>query len=162
MICHICIEVAQSDEATDGLLCPRHLSQVRQVLLDLDHWYRHVSDPSFLRSTRDRDTEAWVGSNAPCDTTVLCALDRRSRAFVPGDPISPERVLRAWAYAILDHRFPASIWTHDHPMPRQTMTGLVALHLACLDWTVQQSSVVRYARHLAACRRQLTRSIPGF
>lgn len=166
MICNLCVEVDQAEVATAGLLCARHADRLRTVLQDLDFWYAHVSEPEFLRGTKDRDTERWVGSKAPLDTQVLAALDRRSRALAPGDPISPERVVRAWTYAIIDN-CPLWDWSRvsefssSLPRPVSEFTLEVSVHLTSLDWIVGQPSVVRYARHMAACRRSITRLIPS-
>jgi hypothetical protein len=169
--CHLCIQLSEGDEAkeaeaTNGLLCARHTDRLRIVLQDLDHWHHHVSQPEFLRSTKDRDTERWVGSRAPLDTGTLSVLDRRTRSLVPGDLVSPERVVRAWTYAIIDN-CPLWDWSRvsefssSLPRPVSEFTLEVSVHLTSLAWIIGQPSVVRYARHMAACRRSLTKLIPS-
>jgi hypothetical protein len=129
---------------------------LRTVLLDIERLFRHVSSAHHLRSTVDRDTERWVGSKAPCDTRTLAVLDRRTKQLTKHDELSPERVLRCWVYAVLDAQFPMTSFSADLPMPRTwTVTILVATLLSDLPWIVQQESVVRFARHMAAVRRQL-------
>lgn len=170
LTCALCIQLSEGDEeqeaeATHGRLCARHFGLLRTTLQDIDRWFAHVSDAQFLQTTKDRDSEYWVGSKAPVDCGVIATLDRRSRQLAPEDALSPERVLRTWAYAIVDNQYPGSTgwgWAQDLPMPRVGMTALVAVHLANLSWTVAQDSVVRYAQHMAGARRSLTRLIPGF
>ena len=177
-MCLLCQSLSRPDHqppdpirpATRGSLCQVHLDTLRRILLDIARLYAHVSSAGFLREQRDRDAERWVGSKAPTDCQALSVLDYRTRALVPGDPISVSRVLKVWTYAILDTLAQESMITdgsvsfaHDAPMPHQSVPNYILLHVQMLPWLADHPTVVvRYARHMAAIRRQLLRLVPQY
>lgn len=164
MDCHVCALVRQPAElepATHGLLCAADYRRTYELIMDTSRRMSHLSDSRTMAATVDRDTERWVGSRAPLDTTTITLLDRRTRALSPSDPVSPERVYRAWMYAIMDARSQelgvAAYWAHDYPMPRASFAQ-VATEVACmLPWLSEQDVIVRFIRHIAYTHRAVAR-----
>ena len=152
MICHICLEVrdlADQQQATEGYLCSSHYARLFQLLLNLARQHDHLSDSETLARSRDSDTERWVGSKAPCDTRILSLTDWRTRRLTADDPVSVERVLRAWLYAAMEGKHGYDM--HALPMPRfGGVRTLVADLLTFLPWMAEQPAIVRFARHVAA------------
>ena len=170
LLCLLCqaTEVQPARTALEGHLCTVHYATLPTIITDILRLYTHVSDAQFLSEQRDRDSERWVGSKAPTDSGVLAILDYRTKAGVKGDRISVSRVLKVWAYAILDTleqetQEDGISFSHDSPMPHQTVQRYIQLHLDLLPWLCDHPDVVvRYARHMAALRRQLLRLIPQY
>jgi len=165
MTCHLCLALDAPDPrlSTTGHLCQVHLDTLAQVLRDIGHLYTHVSSAQFLSEQRDRDAERWVGSKAPTDMHTVSLLDYRTVALAKGDPISISRVLKVWTYAILDAHPTGIQFSHDAPMPHQSVSRYIQLHLQLLPWLATHPDVVvRYARHMAALRRQLLRLVPQY
>lgn len=171
MICHLCTAVppkspAEPREAIEGSnLCLTCFRTLDLILRDIERLFHHVSDAQFLSEQRDRDAERWVGSKAPTDSQVLSILDRRTVALSPGDPISVERVLRCWSYAIQDSYGPGNRYSNTLPHPRngdRSVSDEIQFHRHMLAWISQTDTVVRYARHMAAIRHQLLRLVPRY
>lgn len=162
MTCIICTETRSLDDRQAGVgssyVCQGHLDRMSRLLSEVARMDALLCDPETLAATVDRDTERWVGSKAPCGLDPIIVTDRRSRGVGAGDPVSPERVLRAWLCAILEarHGYDLRHW----PLPRQGMATLVSDLQTHLRWLTCQPTVVRFARHLAAVHRAQTVLLP--
>lgn len=166
--CDICLTLREEPERQSpeegNTVCDDHIVMVSALLVHIARRAAFMSDPEHLRRTTDLDTERWVGSRAPLDTTTVAALDRRSVATHRGDPISAERVLRAWLYAALDLTAPAGgeWWSHDLPMPRFPLPFICTLLLTHLPALATTPGFARFARHVAAVHRSLERLTPSY
>ena len=164
--CDLCLTLREEpDRVTPaaGLrACPDHIRQVTALVVAIARRAAYLSEPDTLITTKDTDTERWVGSRAPLDTTAIAALDRRTIAGRRGDPISAERVLRAWLYAGLDLDPAPGWWRHDDPMPRFPLAFICTLLVLQMPMMAGQPAFVRFAQHIAAVHRYLERLTPSF
>lgn len=150
-LCAICADVREEDDQiwseTGHYICQTHRARVAALLGRIANYSTHLADPDMLARTHDNDAERWTGSKAPCDVHLISMTDRRTRHQAPGDPLSAERVLRAWRYAITETRTDVDL--HDDPFPVRGVVHEARWLIGQLDWIAAYPAVIRLARHVA-------------
>lgn len=161
-VCSLCREVREVEDQSRpqvGLLCFSHYLDLVEVLSDIERLYEAVSDADFLASTREARSD-FGKTLPPLNLHVASLLDRRTKMMRKGDPVSAERVLRAWVYAVYEECYGSNL--RHAPLPREGgIPWLVRDLTLYLSWLVEREQVVRFARHMACVRDGLRRVIPG-
>ncbi len=107
---------------------------------DLFEW---ISDPEYLANTRE-PASGFTKSRPPLSLHTVSILDPRTKMRRKGDPISPDRVLRAWCEAVGE-------MNRDEPGAWGPEFAVRVWYLKIrMDWIKHQPAVVRFARHMAA------------
>lgn len=151
--CHIHLELGEEVAAEDGaLICGPCLLRTHSILAEIQDLYRWVSDPEYLAGTREPPSH-YTKSRPPVSLHAVSLLDKRTKYRRKGDPISAERVMKAWAYAVFEAQGKEG-----------NFAGLNADHMAgCLKsmlrWIAQQPAVVRFARHMACVLHSLKQEV---
>lgn len=153
--CHICLELGRDRAAEDGrLVCGPCLLRTHFILTEILDLYRWISDPVYLAGTREPASQ-YTKSRPPASLHSISLLDPRTKYRRKGDPVSAERVVRAWRNAVGDML--AGSWREMYD--GTTLPVMVAELRSALDWIMAQPACVRFARHMACVLHSLKQEV---
>lgn len=154
--CHIGAETGTHDRAAEpGLfVCSQCLLRTYFILNEISDLYEWISDPSYLAGTREPPSH-YTKSRPPVSLHAVSLLDKRTKYRRKGDPISAERVIRAWRNAVGDML--SGSWTEIYD--GTTIPVMVAELRSALTWILAQPAGTRFARHMAAVLHSLRQEV---
>lgn len=153
--CHICLEVGNDRGAEPGsLVCGLCFHRTGSILQEIGDLYEWISDASYLADTREPSSH-YTKSRPPVSLHAVSLLDPRTKYRRKGDPVSAERVLRAWRNAVGD--MVSGSWTEIYD---GTSVPVMAAELrSALPWIMAQPAGIRFARHVACVLHSLRQEI---
>lgn len=150
--CHICIEVGNDRGADSGsLVCGLCFQRTREILSEIGELYEWISDASYLAATREPPSH-YTKSRPPVSLHAVSLLDPRTKYRRKGDPVSADRVVKAWNRAVWE-------MTGDCRPMNPTLNQALWYLNHRLDWIMAQPAGTRFARHMACVLHSLRQEV---
>lgn len=151
--CHIHLELGEEVAAEAGsLICGACLARTHLILNEIQDIHAWISDAEYLANTKE-PASSYTKSRPPVSLHTVSLLDARTKYRRPGDPVSAERVLKAWAYAVFEIQGKSGNFAG---LGAGDMAGCLR---SMLPWIARQPAVVRFARHMACVLNSLRQEV---
>jgi hypothetical protein len=154
--CHVCYELGRERNAPLGsYFCDKCALTTQALIQEIQDLHEWISDPEYLANTRE-PASSYTKSRPPVSLHTVSLLDPRTKMRRAKDPVSAQRVLRAWVCAILETRGEAG-WA---PGDRSSEVGAyTSFLLERLQWILAQPAGIRFARHMACVANALRQEV---
>lgn len=153
--CHIHLELGEEVAAEAGsMVCGPCLLRTRLILTEIADLYEWINDPHYLAGTRE-PSSSYTKSRPPVSLHTVSLLDKRTKYRRKSDPVSAERVVRAWRNAVGDMLSGDWWMIYDG----RTLPVMIAELQSALTWIMAQPAGTRFARHMACVLHSLRQEV---